>query len=66
MGGRRGTRVRLGHGQLSVEAFKGGLGLDHFEGRGFLGWHLHVTLVSVAHGFLSLERLRSPNLVASA
>jgi hypothetical protein len=25
-----------------------------------------VTLVSVAHGFLTLERLRSPNLVASA
>jgi SRSO17 transposase len=45
---------------------KGALGLDHFEGRGFLGWHHHVTLVSVAHGFLTLERLRSPNLVASA
>jgi SRSO17 transposase len=41
------------------------LGLDHFEGRGFGGWHHHVTLVSVAHGFLILERLR-PNLVASA
>jgi SRSO17 transposase len=45
---------------------KGALGLDHFEGRGFPGWHHHVTLVSVAHGFLTLERLRSPNLVASA
>jgi SRSO17 transposase len=45
---------------------KGGLGLDHFEGRGWVGWHHHVTLVSVAHGFLTLERLRSPNLVASA
>jgi SRSO17 transposase len=44
---------------------KGALGLDHFEGRGWAGWHHHVTLVSVAHGFLSLERLR-PNLVASA
>jgi SRSO17 transposase len=44
---------------------KGALGLDHFEGRGFGGWHHHVTLVSVAHGFLILERLR-PNLVASA
>jgi SRSO17 transposase len=30
---------------------KGALGLDHFEGRGFGGWHHHVTLVSVAHGF---------------
>jgi SRSO17 transposase len=45
---------------------KGALGLDHFEGRGFGGWHHHVTLVSVAHGFLTLERLRSPNLLASA
>ena len=41
------------------------LGLDHFEGRGFGGWHHHVTLVSVTHGFPILERLRS-NLVASA
>jgi SRSO17 transposase len=45
---------------------KGALGLDHFEGRGWPGWHHHVTLVSVAHGFLVLERLRSPNLAASA
>jgi SRSO17 transposase len=45
---------------------KGALWLDHVEGRGFGGWHRHVTLVSVAHGFLTLERLRSPNLVASA
>jgi site-specific recombinase XerD len=35
------------------------------NGRGFGGWHHHVTLVSVAHGFLILERLR-PHLVASA
>jgi SRSO17 transposase len=45
---------------------KGGLGLDHFEGRGWPGWHHHVTLVSVAHGFLTLERLRRPKPVASA
>jgi SRSO17 transposase len=45
---------------------KGALGLDHLEGRGFLGWHHHLTLVLVAHGFLTLERLRSPKLVASA
>ena len=45
---------------------KGALGLDHFEGRGWLGWHHHVTLVSVAHGFLTLERLRRPKPAASA
>jgi SRSO17 transposase len=45
---------------------KGALGLDHFEGRGWVGWHHHVTLVSVAHGFLTLERLRDPKPAASA
>ena len=34
------------------------LGLDHFEGRSFRGWHHHVTLVSAAHAFLTLERRR--------
>ena len=45
---------------------KGALGLDHFEGRSFGGWHHHVTLVSVAHGFLVLEQLRRPEPAASA
>jgi SRSO17 transposase len=62
--------VRLARSRWRVEQdyreLKGALGLDHFEGRGWPGWHHHVTLVSVAHGFLTLERLRSPNLVASA
>jgi SRSO17 transposase len=62
--------VRLARSRWRVEQdyreLKGGLGLDHFEGRGFLGWHHHVTLVSVAHGFLTLERLRHPKPAASA
>jgi SRSO17 transposase len=62
--------VRLARSRWRVEQdyreLKGALGLDHFEGRGWAGWHHHVTLVSAAHGFLTLERLRSPNLVASA
>jgi SRSO17 transposase len=33
------------------------LGLDHYEGRGYLGWHHHVTLNMVAYGFLLLETL---------
>ena len=28
---------------------KDALGLDHFEGRTYRGWHHHVTLVSIAH-----------------
>lgn len=35
------------------------LGLDHFEGRGWQGWHHHVTLVCLAHLFLQSERARS-------
>jgi SRSO17 transposase len=62
--------VRLGKLRWRVEQdyreLKGALGLDHFEGRSWPGWHHHVTLVSVAHGFLTLERLRRPTQVASA
>lgn len=45
---------------------KDALGLDHFEGRSWPGWHHHVTLVSVAHGFLTSERLRRPPARAAA
>jgi len=46
---------------------KDALGLDHFEGRSYNGWQHHVTLVSVAHGFLTTERLRRrPPLRAAA
>jgi SRSO17 transposase len=44
---------------------KDAVGLDHFEGRSFKGWHHHVTLVSVAHAFVTLERL-DPKAAASA
>jgi SRSO17 transposase len=45
---------------------KDALGLDHFEGRSWPGWQHHVTLVSVAHGFLTTERLRRPPRRAAA
>jgi SRSO17 transposase len=45
---------------------KDALGLDHFEGRSWPGWHHHVTLVCVAHGFLTCERLRHPPARAAA
>jgi SRSO17 transposase len=44
---------------------KDALGLDHFEGRSFKGWHHHVTLVAIAHAFVTLERL-NPKARASA
>jgi SRSO17 transposase len=33
------------------------LGLGHYEGRSWRGWHHHVTCVSVAHAFLTCWRL---------
>jgi SRSO17 transposase len=33
------------------------LGLGHYEGRSWRGWHHHVTCVSVAHAFLTTWRL---------
>lgn len=45
---------------------KDSLGLDHFEGRSWPGWHHHVTLVSIAHGFLTTERLHRPQQRAAA
>ncbi len=62
--------VRLGKMRWRIEhdyrELKDALGLDHFEGRGWRGWHHHVTLVSVAHAFLTLERQRRPPLAAAA
>jgi SRSO17 transposase len=62
--------VRLGKLRWRIEQdyreLKGALGLDHYEGRSWPGWHHHVTLVSVAHGFLTLERLGRPRPAASA
>lgn len=33
------------------------LGLDHFEGRSWTGWHRHVTLVTAAHLFCTIQRM---------
>jgi len=35
------------------------LGLDHYEGRHWLGWHHHVTLVSMAFAFLRSEQVQA-------
>jgi SRSO17 transposase len=43
--------------ELDYKQLKGELGLDHYEGRSWLGWYHHTALVTAAHGFLTLERL---------
>jgi SRSO17 transposase len=50
--------------ELDYKQLKGELGLDHYEGRSWIGWHHHTALVTVAHGFLTLERLcpKAPRL----
>ena len=35
---------------------KNELGLDHFEGRRFLGWHHHVSVAIACYAFLVAER----------
>ena len=47
-------RWRIEH---DYRELKTGLGLTHYEGRKWDGWHHHVTLVAAAHGFLTLLRL---------
>jgi SRSO17 transposase len=42
--------------ELDYKQLKGELGLDHYEGRSYLGFHHHCALVTAAHGFLTLER----------
>ena len=40
------------------EEMKTGLGLDHFEGRSFGGWHHHVTTALCCYAFIVAERLQ--------
>jgi SRSO17 transposase len=55
------TLVRLAKLRWRIEhdyrEMKQALGLAHFEGRTWNGWHHHVTLVSAAHAFRTLQRL---------
>ena len=65
------TLVRLAKLRWRIEhdyrELKQALGLAHFEGRGFHGWHHHVTLASLAHAFCTLRRLTTvPKAAAPA
>ena len=45
--------IEQGYQQLKEE-----LGLDHHEGRSWIGWHRHVLLVFMAYGYLSLLQVQ--------
>ena len=44
--------------ETAFEESKGGLGMDHYEVRSWLGWHHHITLCLLAHHFLVRARQR--------
>ena len=54
--------VRFAHQRWAIEQqyreLKTNLGLDHFEGRTFPGWHHHVVLTAITYNFLQAERRR--------
>jgi SRSO17 transposase len=46
--------------ERDYEELKQELGLGHYEGRGWRGFHHHATLCIAAYGFLIAERSRFP------
>jgi SRSO17 transposase len=58
------TLVRFGKLRWRIERdyqeLKGELGLDHFEGRTWNGFHHHAALCASAHAFLALQRAHFP------
>ena len=53
-------KIEQGYQQMKEE-----LGLDHFEGRSWRGFHHHAALVMLAFGFLALEQQRAKARPAS-
>ena len=45
--------------ERGYEQLKGEPGLDHFEGRGWPGFHHHAAMTFLGYGFLALERRRA-------
>jgi SRSO17 transposase len=60
--------VEIAHVRWVVERFyqdaKGELGLDHYEGRLWTGFHRHVALVMLAHCYLTLRQSYGPDVLA--
>jgi len=52
--------------ETGIREAKGEVGLDHYEVRGWVGWHHHITLSFLAHHFLVRARLHLGKKSASA
>ena len=59
-------RISAGRSNSSTMELKDELGLDHFEGRSFVGWHRHVVLTALAYAWLQDERRRARRTPADA
>lgn len=46
--------------ERDYQEMKGELGLDHFEGRSWRGFHHHAACVAASHAFLAFQRVRFP------
>jgi SRSO17 transposase len=44
--------------ERAYEDLKGELGLDHYEGRRYPGWHHHVSVVLACYAFVVAEHAR--------
>lgn len=58
----RETLARVAGSRHSIEECfeisKDDLGMDHYEVRSWVGWHHHMTMILLAHWFLTLEQRR--------
>jgi SRSO17 transposase len=59
----KGRALRLSRGRWPIEQYfqrgKDDLGLDHYEGRSWRGFHHHLTMSSVAYLFVVVDYLRA-------
>ncbi len=52
--------------EAGIEESKGECGLDHYEVRGWVGWHHHTALTFLAHHFLVRQRCRLGKNISGA
>ncbi len=60
--------LRLSRGRWPIEQYfqqgKDDLGLDHYEGRGWRGFHHHLTMAAIAYLFVVVDYLHAKKLLA--